>query len=236
MGWSTSLRMTGTAAGLKAGPAMGAGGRLSGRRPEVLPNCFFRSHQAGVWGQQVTSDRTPVFVVVGGFVVVESNWMAGDSRRSEGRAIGGAPGPIWLVTFGTYRRRGVFANPRLWQSCADALREVADRNGYRVYALAILPDHVHIVLDSGTSAHGAPKVLNNLKGVAARRVFQASPELKLDLGSHHLWTAEYQAKALPDPPAVERACRYVEDNPVRMGWPRQRFPWLISVRPSLSAG
>lgn len=137
----------------------------------------------------------------------------------------------WLVTFATYRRRPVFANPDLLEACAEALRETSARNGYRVYALAVMPDHVHLVVDAGTSRNGAPKVLNNLKGVASRRVFQAAPGLKGDLGSEHLWADEYEASPLADMQAFKRACRYVDENPPAMGLAEQHYGWLLEREP-----
>jgi REP element-mobilizing transposase RayT len=125
------------------------------------------------------------------------------------------------MTFATYRRRQVFANPEIRERCAKALLETAQRNAYRVYALAIMPDHVHVVVANGSMKHAAPKIINNLKGVAARRVFQSYPELKLDLGSNHLWADEYQAKPLQTATAVQRAVHYVEQNPEEIGWPKQ---------------
>jgi REP element-mobilizing transposase RayT len=50
------------------------------------------------------------------------------------------------------------------------VREASERNGYRIYALAVMPDDVHVVVDAGKSQHAASKVLNNLKGVSARRL------------------------------------------------------------------
>lgn len=133
---------------------------------------------------------------------------------------------VWLVTFASYRRRPVFDSPELFEACEAALRETIERNGYCAYALAIMADHVHVVLDAGRSGHSAPKVLNNLKGVAARRVFQACPGLKADLHSEHLWADEYLAKPLRGPHAVQRACRYGEENPAIHGLPRQDYHWL----------
>ncbi len=126
-------------------------------------------------------------------------------------------GPIWLVTFATYQRRAVFANPVLFDACVVALRETSERNGYGAYALAVMPDHLHLVVDAGTTGHAASKVVTNLKGVVSRRVFQASPELRPDLRSNHLWRREYQAKVLPDRISVERACDYVRQNPRQFG-------------------
>ena len=134
--------------------------------------------------------------------------------------------PTWLVTFAVYHRRQVFAALELRDVCAHAFQETCQRNGYRVYALAIMPDHVHLVLDAGESGHAAPKVLNNLKGVSARRVFQECPDLKLDLQSEHLWADEYHASVLTTSPAVRQACAYVFRNPIQLGLPRQSYAWL----------
>jgi REP element-mobilizing transposase RayT len=100
-------------------------------------------------------------------------------------------------------------------------------------ALAIMPDHVHLVLDPADSGHDRPRVLNNLKGVASRRVFQECPDLKLDLHSEHLWADEYQAKLLADPGAVVSACRYVEQNSGKAGLAKQRYFWITPTRPAL---
>ncbi len=142
---------------------------------------------------------------------------------------------VWLVTFATYRRRPVFGNPELQQTCAAALRETIERNGYRVYALAIMPDHVHAVVDSGSSGHGVSRVLNNLKGVTARRLFQASPELREDLRSDHLWADEYQAVVLEGRLALTRACHYVATNPIVIGESHQHYSWLEPGRPADNA-
>ena len=142
-------------------------------------------------------------------------------------------GPVWLITFAAYRRKAVFGNPDLRQVCAKSLEETCTRQGYRVYALAIMPDHVHMVLAAGHSGHGVSKVLNNVKGVSSRRVFRAGPELKLDLRSEHLWTDEYQARPLRDRVAVEKACSYVEENRTKLGLPKQRYPSISSWRPAL---
>ncbi len=138
-------------------------------------------------------------------------------------ALKGGP---WLVSFATYRRRQVFENPAPLAACGAALEEASARNGYAVYALAIMPDHVHVVLAAGTSGRTIAKVVNNLKGVPARRVFQAAPELKLDLRSEHLWADEYDARLLPNQAAVRRACTYIRQNPVALGLPPQQFAWI----------
>lgn len=158
-------------------------------------------------------------------------------EQSKASAAARKRGPTWLVTFATFHRRPVFGNLELLQHCSEALREASERNGYRVSALAIMPDHVHLVLDAGGSGHAAWKVMNNLKGVAARRVFQAAPELKMDMHSEHLWADEYQAKQLPNSLAVQAACRYVARNPLEIGLPEQRYGWLeVSAGPALQGG
>ena len=132
----------------------------------------------------------------------------------------------WLLTFSTHLRKPALDDPDLLAACAGGLKEAAVRNGYPVHALAIMPDHVHMVVGAGLAAHSISKMVNNLKGVASRRVFQISPELKMDLGSAHLWTNGYDVRHLFGPRALHAACLYVKQNPVKLGLPEQHYDWL----------
>src|SRR5947209_8601632 len=110
---------------------------------------------------------------------------------------------IWHFTFSTHRRRPVFDDHQLVRVCAAAFQEVCERHAYRALALAILPDHVHFILSPGTSGHRPAKIMNNIKGVASRRLSLFAPALKSDLRSDHLWTESYHSAVLLDAGAVQ---------------------------------
>jgi hypothetical protein len=71
--------------------------------------------------------------------------------------------------------------------------------------------------------------MNNVKGVAAHRVFQAAPELKVDLRSVHLWITGYHDRLIRDVESLYRVRGYIEQNPVRLGYPRQRYEWVMRI-------
>ena len=98
-----------------------------------------------------------------------------------------------------------------------------------VLACAILPQHVHLVI----SRHRLPveSLVNQLKGAATRQLIEE--------GIHPL--ANYQGLKTRPPKAfargqwkvflfedrdIERSIRYVEENPVREGLPRQRWSFV----------
>jgi REP element-mobilizing transposase RayT len=51
--------------------------------------------------------------------------------------------------------------------------------------------------------------MNDLKGVSARRLFEAFPELKLDAHTNHFWQQGYGSK-LVAPGALNATKRYIQ--------------------------
>ena len=103
------------------------------------------------------------------------------------------------------------------------------RSGLFVWACAIMPDHVHLVL--GRFRLDVERVVIQLKGAATKRL--------VDDGLHPFGGAEKcfvrgEWKVfLESPDEVERAIRYIEANPVKEGLPRQQWPFAKPFDPSL---
>jgi REP-associated tyrosine transposase len=96
--------------------------------------------------------------------------------------------PIVHVWFATKRRRRILEGDLL-----DAAR---------VHAIDLMEvdgviDHVHLLLRLD-DASTLPRAMNLLKGVSARRIFQAMPDLKHDLKTGSFWQTGYGAKLIPD--------------------------------------
>jgi REP element-mobilizing transposase RayT len=99
----------------------------------------------------------------------------------------------------------------------------------RVLACAILPDHVHLVLE--THQVTIPQLVIQLKG-------EASSQLAAD-GLHPFGNAPHEDGRLPkcfargqwavyldEPEDVRRAIRYVEGNPLKEGKRRQSWSFV----------
>ena len=65
-------------------------------------------------------------------------------------------------------------------------------------------DHVHLLLEL-EQEEDLSKIVNQLKGVTARRVFQQFPELRLDAGVGHFWQKRYGHKVVPQDAVMEVA-------------------------------
>lgn len=76
------------------------------------------------------------------------------------------------------------------QAIESLLVKVAEDKGIKVLALGTMVDHVHLLLELG-QGEDLSRVVNLLKGVTARRVFQQFPELRMDAGVEHLWQKRY---------------------------------------------
>ncbi|MGD1276571.1 MAG: hypothetical protein ABR964_05030 [Tepidisphaeraceae bacterium] len=109
---------------------------------------------------------------------------------------------------------------------AHAIRE----RSYVLHACCILPDHVHLVI--ARHARPANEIVGHLKFAATQRL------LKEDL---HPFSGTESGEELPSPwargtwqvfldsPAdVRRAIRYMEDNPLKEGKRRQRWPFVTA--------
>jgi REP-associated tyrosine transposase len=97
------------------------------------------------------------------------------------------------------------------------------RSGLRVWACAILPDHVHLVFRR--SHIKAERVVVQLKGDATE---QLKAEELHPFGGTNKCFARGAWKVYLDPDDVPRAVRYVEENPLKENKPRQRWSFVAS--------
>jgi REP element-mobilizing transposase RayT len=103
-------------------------------------------------------------------------------------------------------------------ACGDA--------GYRLRALAIMPDHVHGVV--GRHERSGPQIVGHLKSASTRqlRVEGLHP---FDDGSENLptvWVARCWTVFLNSGDEIQRAVEYVNQNPVKAGLPPQSWSFV----------
>jgi putative transposase len=71
--------------------------------------------------------------------------------------------------------------------CEKVLRQIAQDYGYLIHALEVMPDHVHVFLSFKPSV-SVSDVFHKLKGISARRLFEAFPQLRKRYWGGHLWS------------------------------------------------
>ena len=92
------------------------------------------------------------------------------------------------------------------QAVADQLRETALHRGWQLLALAVMADHVHLVV--GVPGDPDPeKLLGDFKGWASRRLNKGWGRRS------HWWTQSGSRRKKPTSEAIRAAVVYVRDQP-----------------------
>jgi REP element-mobilizing transposase RayT len=110
-------------------------------------------------------------------------------------------------------------------------RAVQESN-YSVFACSILPKHVHAVV--GRHEHLAEQVVAHLKGRATQELVAEGlhpfrSQKKPDGSIPSVWAARLWKVYLNTPDDLNRAIRYVQDNPLKDGKREQRWPFVTAV-------
>jgi len=92
-----------------------------------------------------------------------------------------------IVLVPKYRYR-IFYNKQLKKDCESILNNICMEQGYKVHAMEVLEDHVHLFLKFHPSV-SLSKVVQYLKGSSSSyRLFRLHPELKKCYWSGSLWS------------------------------------------------
>jgi len=83
-----------------------------------------------------------------------------------------------------------------------------------------MPDHVHLIIRK--HKHPAETMIENLQLLSRERLVT---EGFRDTG-HPVWTVGGWKRFLDRPTAVRRVIRYIDRNPLEIGLPRQRWPFV----------
>lgn len=72
----------------------------------------------------------------------------------------------------------------------EIISQIAEDNNFRVKEMESDLDHIHLLIDCSPQ-HYIPNTIKALKGVSARLLFKAHPEIKQKLWGGHLWNPSY---------------------------------------------
>lgn len=104
---------------------------------------------------------------------------------------------------------------------AAAFLEVIEQQKYTCWGCAILPDHVHILIRK--HRHEAEEMAECLMRESRSRLIERGFREK----THPTWIAGFGWKVFLDhPDEVRRTIRYIEENPMKIGKPVQRWPFV----------
>ncbi|WP_282271332.1 transposase [Stenotrophomonas sp. PS02298] len=131
------------------------------------------------------------------------------------------------VAGGTY-----FFTVTLQDRCSDLLvreidalkqawRNAAQRVPHLVLAAAVLPEHLHAVIQMDASTDNYPRLWQEIKKGFTRRVFAP--------GHQSPWQARYWERTIRDASQLQACVDYVHINPLKHGWVTAVRDWPHST-------
>ena len=99
---------------------------------------------------------------------------------------------VWCTKY----RRKVLKNGAD-EECKVLLRELSEEYRFRILAMEVMPDHIHLLIDASPQFH-IPDMIKIMKGGIARKLFLLYPEMKKELWGGHLWNPSYCAVTVSD--------------------------------------
>ena len=99
---------------------------------------------------------------------------------------------VWCTK---YRRKVLTAGAD--EDCKQLLLDLAEEYGFRIPAMEVMPDYVHVLIDAKPQFYISDMV-KIMKGTLARRLFLLHPEMKEKLWGGHLWNPSYCVVTVSD--------------------------------------
>jgi REP element-mobilizing transposase RayT len=117
------------------------------------------------------------------------------------------------------------------QTIGDGFADLVQRNGLRIWACSILPEHAHLVITR--HRYKVEQIANLLKGAATKALIEEKvhpfENYQTKKGRLPKTWAQGQWKVFLDSEKdVFRAIRYVEDNPLKEEKPRQHWSFVTN--------
>ena len=92
-----------------------------------------------------------------------------------------------IVLVPKYRYK-IFYERQVKKDCELVINDICRENGYKIHAMEIVEDHVHLFLEFHPSI-SLSRVVQSLKGGSSYRLFELHPELKERYWGGRLWSS-----------------------------------------------
>jgi REP element-mobilizing transposase RayT len=110
--------------------------------------------------------------------------------------------------------------PKDFSLVAEAIAHAINECKYTCYACAIMPDHVHLLIRKHRDL--AEAMIEKIQALSRKRLI----EIGLRNADHPTWTRGGWKVFLDHPDEVWRTIRYIENNPVKIRLPMQRWSFV----------
>ncbi len=97
-----------------------------------------------------------------------------------------------------------------------------DGDRYRLFAWCIMPNHVHVLMETKT---GLARIIQSWKSFTGRWAMERNAGLGLGVPGKALWMREYWDRYIRDADHFNNVRAYIEKNPVSAGLCKQASDW-----------
>ena len=94
------------------------------------------------------------------------------------------------------------------KSVKKILYDIASEHEFTISEMETDKDHIHLLIECKPQ-HYITNMVKTLKGVSARRMFIAHPELKAELWGGHLWNPSYFVATVSEQ-TEKQICQYIQ--------------------------
>ena len=100
----------------------------------------------------------------------------------------------------------------LWGEAITIFRDVVlrDDKGYQVAAMAIMPNHIHLLIKQKTNLSGIVKYIKGKSAIDLNRHLEKNGQF---------WSKDYYDRAIRDEHHFEQVYRYILNNPIKANLP-----------------
>ena len=91
----------------------------------------------------------------------------------------------------------------------EVFSQIAVEYGFKIDTMEVMEDHVHIFTEA-PPRYSPAEVVQIMKSVSAREVFEKFPQLKKQLWSGELWNDGYFVRSVGDKVTTDIIRRYIE--------------------------
>ena len=116
----------------------------------------------------------------------------------------------------TKYRFNMFRNQKFAEYCKDILHMIANRNGMTILELAVMPDHIHTIVQLPPEISQS-KAMQLLKGASSYELFRTVPNFRLRYPKGSFWS-KGNFKDSVGRITAEAAKRYVREQQLSLNY------------------
>jgi len=111
---------------------------------------------------------------------------------------------VWIPK---YRKRTF--NNKMENRLKEVFQEIAEQYEFEIDTMEVMDDHVHLFL-SVPPKYAPAAVVQRIKSISAKKIFQEFPEVKKSLWGGELWNDGYFVRSVGDKVTADVIRRYIQ--------------------------